>query len=53
MGGAQLDGVKIFNATGKPIGFITLPERSAMSVSVASSATGCSWRRAIRSIRSM
>jgi gluconolactonase len=29
MGSAQLDGVKIFNATGKPIGFIALPERSA------------------------
>src|SRR3989442_4874017 len=29
MGSAQLDGVKIFNSTGKPIGFIALPERSA------------------------
>src|SRR5215468_10056133 len=29
MGSAQLDGVKIFNAAGKPIGFIALPERSA------------------------
>src|SRR6516225_4457828 len=29
MGSAQMDGVKIFNATGKPIGFIALPERSA------------------------
>ena len=29
MGSAQLDGVKIFNSAGKPIGFIALPERSA------------------------
>ena len=29
MGNAQLDGVKIFNPTGKPIGFIALPERCA------------------------
>src|SRR5262249_38874655 len=29
MGSAQLDGVKIFNAAGKPLGFIALPERSA------------------------
>ena len=29
MGSAQLDGVKIFNSTGKPIGFIALPERCA------------------------
>src|SRR5499426_2885203 len=29
MGTAQQDGVKIFDPTGKPIGFIALPERSA------------------------
>jgi gluconolactonase len=29
MGNAQQDGVKIFDAAGKPIGFIALPERSA------------------------
>ena len=29
MGNAQQDGVKIFDPTGKPIGFIALPERSA------------------------
>ena len=29
MGNAQQDGVKVFDATGKPIGFIALPERSA------------------------
>jgi gluconolactonase len=29
MGNAQQDGVKIFDPTGKPIGFIALPERCA------------------------
>ena len=29
MGGPGLDGVKVFNATGTPIGFIDLPERCA------------------------
>ena len=29
MGSAQLDGVKIFDPSGKPIGFIALPERCA------------------------
>jgi gluconolactonase len=29
MGSAALDGVKIFNPDGKPIGFIALPERAA------------------------
>src|SRR5436305_1113333 len=29
MGNAQQDGVKVFDNTGKPIGFIALPERSA------------------------
>jgi gluconolactonase len=29
MGNAQQDGVKVFDATGKPIGFIALPERCA------------------------
>ena len=29
MGNAQQDGVKIFDSSGKPIGFIALPERSA------------------------
>jgi gluconolactonase len=29
MGNAQQDGVKVFDPTGKPIGFIALPERSA------------------------
>jgi gluconolactonase len=29
MGNAQQDGVRIFDPTGKPIGFIALPERSA------------------------
>ena len=29
MGNAQQDGIKIFDPTGKPIGFIALPERSA------------------------
>jgi gluconolactonase len=29
MGNAQQDGVKVFDSTGKPIGFIALPERSA------------------------
>jgi len=29
MDSAQLDGVKIFDSTGKPIGFIALPERCA------------------------
>jgi gluconolactonase len=29
MGNAEQDGVKIFDATGKPIGFIALPERAA------------------------
>jgi gluconolactonase len=29
MGSAELDGVKIFNPDGKPIGFIALPERCA------------------------
>src|SRR5712671_6530818 len=29
MGNAQQDGVKVFENTGKPIGFIALPERSA------------------------
>jgi gluconolactonase len=29
MGNAQQDGVRIFDATGKPIGFIALPERCA------------------------
>src|SRR5262249_54741984 len=29
MGSAEQDGVKIFDPTGKPIGFIALPERSA------------------------
>jgi sugar lactone lactonase YvrE len=29
MGDAQLDGVKIFDPIGKPIGFIALPERCA------------------------
>jgi gluconolactonase len=29
MGSAELDGVKIFNPDGKPIGFISLPERCA------------------------
>ncbi len=29
MGNAQQDGVKIFDSTGKPIGFIALPERCA------------------------
>ena len=29
MGIAQQDGVKVFDSTGKPIGFIALPERSA------------------------
>jgi gluconolactonase len=29
MGNAQQDGVKVFDNTGKPIGFIALPERCA------------------------
>ena len=29
MGHADLDGVKVFNPEGKPIGFIVLPERCA------------------------
>ena len=29
MGNAQQDGVKVFDTTGKPIGFIQLPERCA------------------------
>ena len=29
MGSAELDGVKVFNPAGKPIGFIALPERCA------------------------
>lgn len=29
MGRAELDGVKVFNPEGKPIGFIALPERCA------------------------
>jgi len=29
MGNAQQDGVKVFDPTGKPIGFISLPERCA------------------------
>jgi gluconolactonase len=29
MGGPALDGVKVFNPAGKPIGFIALPERAA------------------------
>jgi len=29
MGTAQQDGVKVFDPTGKPIGFIALPERCA------------------------
>jgi gluconolactonase len=29
MGSADLDGVKVFNPAGKPIGFIALPERCA------------------------
>ena len=29
MGNAQQDGVKIFDPTGKPIAFISLPERCA------------------------
>ena len=29
MGNAQQDGVKVFDRTGKPIGFIALPERCA------------------------
>jgi len=29
MGNAQQDGVKIFDPTGRPIGFIALPERCA------------------------
>jgi gluconolactonase len=29
MGSAELDGVKVFNPQGKPIGFIALPERAA------------------------
>ena len=29
MGNEKQDGVKVFDATGKPIGFIALPERSA------------------------
>ena len=29
MGYADLDGVKVFNPEGKPIGFIALPERCA------------------------
>ena len=29
MGNADLDGVKVFNPEGKPIGFIALPERCA------------------------
>jgi gluconolactonase len=44
-----LDGIKVFNPAGKAIGFIALPERAANAVVTA---TGCSWRRATRSIRS-
>jgi gluconolactonase len=29
MGGPGLDGVKVFNPDGRPIGFIALPERCA------------------------
>ena len=29
MGSAELDGVKVFNSEGKPIGFVSLPERCA------------------------
>ncbi len=29
MGSAELDGVKVFNSDGKPIGFVSLPERCA------------------------
>jgi gluconolactonase len=29
MGGPGMDGVKVFNAAGAPIGFIDLPERCA------------------------
>jgi gluconolactonase len=29
MGESELDGVRIFNSAGEPIGHITLPERSA------------------------
>ncbi len=52
MGNAQQDGVKVFDPTGKPIGFIALPERCAnVCVRRRRSAIACSWRRATRSIR--
>ena len=53
MGNAQQDGVKVFDPTGKPIGFIalagTLRQRLLRRRRCA---TACSWRRATRSIRS-
>ena len=53
MGDAELDGVRVFDATGKPIGHIALPERAANSASAGGSATGCSWPRATGCMRSM
>ena len=53
MGNEKQDGVKVFDTTGKPIGFIALPERCANVASAASTATACSWRQATRSTRSM
>ena len=47
-----LDGVKVFNPAGKAIGFIAPPNAPPTSASAAATATGCSWRRATRSIRS-
>ena len=41
----------VFNPQGKPIGYIRLPERCANLCSADPSATGCTWRVAIRCTR--
>ncbi len=46
MGEAELDGVRVFNPAGEPIGHIALPERCANLCFGGAGGTGCSWRRA-------
>jgi len=54
MGSEELDGVRVFNPAGAPIGHIRLCRSGApICASAGAIATGCSWRRATRCIRCM
>jgi len=48
---AELDGVRVYDPSGKAIGHIHLPSAAPTCASAARRTTACSWRRAIRSMR--